>query len=86
MPNSGICRMTAPWQQPELFRTSAIRHSLAPSEDRRTEQIQEGIAKDMRGQTFLTGTETSLAEAVGWGAADADQRKGTIDKRPDGKC
>ena len=45
-----------------------------------------GFAKDMRRGTFLTGLETSLAEVVGWGAGDADQEKGKIVKRPDGKC
>jgi hypothetical protein len=39
----------------------------------------------MRLGTFLTGLETSLAEAVGWGVDDADQEEGKIVKRPDGK-
>ena len=78
--------MTAPWQQPEFFRTSAIRHNLAPAEDRNTEHIHEGICQRHASRTFLTGLETSLAEAVGWGADDADQEKGKIVKRPDGTC
>ena len=45
MPNPGLCRMLAPWQQPELFLSKVIRHSLAPAEDQNTEQTAIRFAK-----------------------------------------
>ena len=38
-----LCRMTAPLQHPEPFRTPVIRHSLAPVEDRNTDQNRDEI-------------------------------------------
>ena len=38
-----LCRTTAPLQYPEPFRTPVIRHSLAPVEDRNTDQNRDEI-------------------------------------------
>src|SRR5712664_2199249 len=56
MPNSGICRMTSRWHQPEPFRTRVIRHSLAPAEcgnTRNTEQARMGFAQGVRWRNIL---------------------------------
>jgi hypothetical protein len=68
--------MTERWQQPELFRSRMIRHSLAPAEDTNADQNMMGAPKTCVAVTFLTGLETSIAKAAGWGADDAHQRKG----------
>jgi hypothetical protein len=57
--------MAVPWQQPEPFRTSAIRHSPAPAEDRNTEQIHEGIRQRQKSPNILDQPGNQLAKAVG---------------------
>ena len=78
--------MTALWQQPELFRTSAIRHNLAPAEDRNTEHIHEGICQSHASRNILDRPENQPCRGSWLGADDADQEEGKIVKRPDGKC
>jgi hypothetical protein len=54
MPNPGLRRMLAAWQRPELFLGEVIRHSLAPAEDRNTEQASIRFAQAYLAAIFVT--------------------------------